>query len=44
MLVQAGVSLQVIQQLGGWSDIKMVLKYSHLNTKQLADAVEMINI
>jgi integrase len=28
--VQAGTDLQLLQQLGGWSDIKMVLRYAHL--------------
>ncbi|MEM6817238.1 MAG: tyrosine-type recombinase/integrase [Pseudomonadota bacterium] len=28
--VQAGTPLEVIKELGGWSDLKMVLRYAHL--------------
>jgi len=34
--IQAGTSLHVLQELGGWSDIRMVQKYAHLNTSHLA--------
>ena len=30
-LAMAGVDLRTIQELGGWADIKMVERYSHLS-------------
>jgi integrase len=35
--VQIGTSLNVLQELGGWSDYKMVLRYSHLAPEHLAE-------
>jgi integrase len=35
--VQAGTPLNVLQELGGWSDYKMVLRYSHLAPEHLAE-------
>jgi integrase len=37
-MVQAGVSLLVLQELGGWETPTMVRKYAHLNAGQLAFA------
>ncbi len=34
--VQAGTTLNVLQELGGWSDYKMVLRYAHLAPEHLA--------
>jgi integrase len=34
--VMAGTRLEVLQQLGGWSDFKMVLRYAHLSTSYVA--------
>jgi site-specific recombinase XerD len=34
--VMAGTPLEVLQQLGGWSGMDMVLKYSHLAPGYLA--------
>lgn len=42
MHVQAGTPLHILQQLGGWSDIKMVLRYAHLDMKQLQQAADAI--
>lgn len=42
--VQAGTSLQQLQELGGWSSFQMVLKYAHLNPSHLADAARNIDI
>lgn len=28
--IQSGTPLEVLQQLGGWGDLKMVMKYSHM--------------
>jgi integrase len=33
--VQNGTPLQVLKELGGWSDIKMVLRYAHLSSDYL---------
>jgi len=35
--VQAGTPLQVLMELGGWSDISMVLKYAHLSSTHLEE-------
>ncbi len=34
--VMAGTPLEVLQKLGGWADLKMVLKYAHLAPEHLA--------
>jgi hypothetical protein len=34
--VQNGTPLAVLQQLGGWRDLKMVLRYAHLAPGHLA--------
>jgi site-specific recombinase XerD len=34
--VQAGAPLYVLQELGGWSDYKMVLRYAHFAPEHLA--------
>jgi len=34
--VQAGTPLNVLQELGGWSDYSMVLRYAHLAPEHLA--------
>lgn len=41
-LAMAGVDLRTIQELGGWKDLKMVQRYSHLSPSHKADAVERI--
>jgi integrase len=35
--VQAGTPLNVLQELGGWSDYTMVLRYAHLAPEHLAE-------
>lgn len=35
--VQNGTPLNVLKEMGGWSDYKMVLRYAHLSSKHLAD-------
>ncbi len=40
--VQAGTSLQELMELGGWSDIKMVLRYAHLSSENLKEASNRI--
>ena len=39
-LGMAGVDPRTIQELGGWKDLKMVERYSHLSPKHKAEAVE----
>jgi integrase len=34
--VQAGTSLHVLQELGGWSDFKMVQRYAHMAPEHLS--------
>lgn len=34
--IMAGTPLEVLQKLGGWSDIRMVLRYAHLAPEYLA--------
>jgi len=41
--VQNGTSLQELQQLGGWANFDMVLRYAHLSSHHLRDAAERIS-
>ncbi len=41
-LMMAGVDMRTIQELGGWSDLKMVERYTHLSPSHKAEAVEKI--
>ena len=40
--VQNGTRLEVLKELGGWTDIKSVLRYAHLAPEHLADHAENI--
>jgi len=40
--VQAGTPLNVLQELGGWSDSSMVLRYAHLAPEHLAEYANRI--
>lgn len=40
--VQNGTSLQELQQLGGWSNFDMVLRYAHLSSNHLREAAKRI--
>lgn len=40
--IQNGTSLQELQMLGGWSSIKMVLRYAHLSSQQLQQAASRV--
>lgn len=40
--VQHGTSLQELQQLGGWSNFDMVLRYAHLSSNHLKEAAKRI--
>lgn len=41
-LAMAGVDLRTIQDLGGWSDLSMVQRYSHLSPTHKREAIERI--
>lgn len=41
--VQSGTSLQELQQLGGWANFEMVLRYAHLCSDHLKAAAERIS-
>ena len=41
-LVMAGVDLVTIQQYGGWSDLSLVQRYSHLSPNHKAKSIERI--
>ncbi len=41
--VQNGTPLYVLQELGGWSDIKMVMRYAHLAPEHLAEYADNIS-
>lgn len=40
--VQHGTPLHVLQKLGGWSNLKTVMRYAHLTVKDLAVAVNSL--
>ena len=42
-LAMAGVDLRTIQELGGWKDLSLVERYSHLSPNHKARAVELIS-
>jgi site-specific recombinase XerD len=39
-LVQNGVDLRTVQELGGWSSLSLVERYSHVSPSRKAEAVE----
>jgi site-specific recombinase XerD len=41
-LVQAGVDLRTVQELGGWSELSMVQRYAHVGPSHKAEAVRRI--
>ncbi len=43
-MVQAGVSLRELQELGGWSSLSQVERYSHLSPQGLSAAQEKISL
>jgi hypothetical protein len=40
-MVAAGVSLRAVQTIGGWSTLRMVERYSHLDDAELQRAVRL---
>ena len=43
-LVQAGVPLATVRELGGWKDFEMTLRYAHLAPDQRRAAVEKLGV
>ena len=41
--VQQGTPLQVLQELGGWSDYSMVFRYAHLSVEHLAKYADSLS-
>jgi integrase len=41
VMVAAGVSLRAVQAIGGWSSLRMVERYAHVNDAELARAVRV---
>jgi site-specific recombinase XerD len=41
-MVMAGVDLKTVQEYGGWSDLSLVQRYSHLSASHKAKAIETI--
>jgi len=41
--VQAGISLHVLQELGGWESVEMVRRYAHLSSEHLAGYVDRLS-
>ncbi|OWF72877.1 integrase [Yersinia massiliensis] len=42
-LVQAGVPLTVLQEMGGWESIEMVQRYAHLSPNHLTEHARKID-
>lgn len=42
LLREAGADLRTLQELGRWSDLKLLERYSHVREQQLRDTVELI--
>jgi integrase len=41
-LIENGVDLRTVQELGGWAQLKMLERYGHVTTARKADAVERL--
>ncbi|MNV97397.1 site-specific tyrosine recombinase XerC [compost metagenome] len=42
-LIQAGVPLSVLQEMGGWESIEMVRRYAHLAASHLTEHARQID-
>ena len=40
-MVAAGVSLRAVQAIGGWSSLRMLERYAHVDDAELARAVRI---
>lgn len=43
-LVQAGVPLSILQEMGGWESIEMVRRYAHLAPNHLTEHAKQIDV
>jgi hypothetical protein len=43
-MVRNGVSLRAVQTIGGWSSLRMLQRYAHVNDAELAWAVEVTRV
>jgi hypothetical protein len=41
--VQAGTSLHVLQELGGWESVETMRRYAHLSSEHLASYVHRLS-
>ena len=41
--MQNGTPLHVLKELGGWADLKMVLRYAHLSSNHLQEYTENVS-
>ncbi|MEP6889275.1 MAG: site-specific integrase, partial [Nitrospirota bacterium] len=41
-LIENGVDLRTVQELGGWSNLKMLERYGHVTPSRKAEAVERL--
>lgn len=42
-LIQAGVPLPALQEMGGWESVEMVRRYAHLSTKHLQSHADLLD-
>ena len=43
-LVQSGVPLSILQEMGGWESIEMVRRYAHLAPNHLTEHAKQIDV
>ena len=42
--IQSGTPIAVLQELGGWSSLSMVMRYAHLSDHHLSEWAERVNV
>lgn len=42
-MIEAGVSLRIVQAIGGWSDLRMLTRYTHPSDEAMRAAVEAVS-
>jgi len=42
-MIEAGVSLRIVQAIGGWSDLRLLTRYTHPSDAAMQDAVEAVS-
>ncbi|SCM51008.1 Phage integrase family protein [Hafnia alvei] len=43
-LVQSGVPISALQEMGGWESVEMVLRYAHLSPNHLTEHANQIAV